>query len=471
MGKINNNSSISKENRQKKECIILRNVNKRSLEANLDSVSLSGFGGLPLLREEERVLSLSEKLASCITDSRKQYLVHHSLEEIIRTRLFQLCLGYEDVNDCDLNRKEPMMRLMVGDSYDKGICSSATMCRFENMVTDDDLLSLQEMFVTIFILSYKGEEPKDIILDCDDTNVDCYGAQEQTLFNNYYMEYCYMPLLIFEGHSGKLIQPLLRPGRRNKTANINDTLQWLIAMLRTAWPNTFITVRGDSHFCSHEFMDWVTEGKDKRSRFITGLSSNSVLDRNPEVKRLQQKAIDHYKRTGLPKKYYGELRYKAGTWNNEQRVIVKAEITNSGGLNTRYIVTNFNVRTDVYGLPWSAPMYLYEKRYCARGKDELYIREFKEAVNGDRLSCHAFKANSLRTFMHAAAYVLMHSLRERAFEGTSLEKATLLTIRERILLTAVCVKVFKTKVILDFAMYNPMADELRHALLFYRKTA
>ena len=161
------------------------------------------------------------------------------------------------------------------------------------------------------------------------------------------------------------------------------------------------------------------------------------------------------------------------TWKDVTMLlfIVKAEVTETRGLNTRYIVTNFNVNTDIYGLPWAAPMYLYEKRYCARGNDEIYIREFKEAVNGDRLSCHVFKANSLRTFLHATAYVLMHSLRERAFEGTPLEKATLLTIRERILLTAVCVKISKTKVILDFAMYNPMADELRHALLFHRKTA
>ena len=456
MCKIKHNSGICKGEREK---ISLGNVNNKSVEANLNNMELSSFGGLTILKKEEEYLSLSGKLASCINDTRSQYLVHHTIEEIIMTRIFQICLGYKDVNDCDRNRMEPMMRLVIGDDYDKEICSSATMCRFENMVTDEDLANIQQMFVTIFILSYNGKAPSHIILDCDDTNVDTYGCQEQTLFNNYYGGYCYMPLLIFEGYSGKMILPLLRPGRRNKTANISDTLKWLIGSIHAAWPDTIITVRGDSHFCSHEFMDWAMNPSVRRVFFITGLASNNVLSSHPVTQRLKQEVMEKYEADGKPVKLYGRISYKAGTWLYPERVIVKVEITQKGELNIRYIVTNIYNMTDAS---------LYERMYCNRGKDELYIKEFKEAVNGDRMSCHSFKANKLRIFIHAAAYVLMHSIRERALFGTKLEKATLLTIRERLLLTAVCIRVMKSKVILDFAMYNPMADELRHALLFYQ---
>lgn len=459
MGKIRHNSSISKGEREK---ISLGKVNKKSFEVNLNNMEMSSFGGLAILRKEEEHLSLSNKLASCINDTRSQYLVHHTLEEIIMTRVFQICLGYKDVNDCDRNRMEPMMRLVIGDDYDKEICSSATMCRFENMVTDEDLANIQRMFVTIFILSYNGKAPSHIILDCDDTNVDTYGCQEQTLFNNYYGGYCYMPLLIFEGYSGKMILPLLRPGRRNKTANISDTLKWLIGCIRAAWPGTIITVRGDSHFCSHEFMDWAMDPSVKKVFFITGLGANSVLSSHPVTKRLTEEVKRSYGAGKKPVKLYGRISYKAGTWLFPERVIVKVEITQKGELNIRYIVTNIYNMTDAN---------LYERMYCNRGKDELYIKEFKEAVNGDRMSCHTFKANKLRIFIHAAAYVLMHSIRERALCNTKLERATLLTIRERLLLTAVSVRVMKSKVTLDFAMYNPMADELRHALLFYQLTA
>ena len=155
------------------------------------------------MRNEESRLGLSRQIASCINDTRRDYLVRHPLHEILMTRIFQICMGYEDVNDCDRTRKDPMMCLGVAGDIDSELCSSATMCRFENMVTEDDLLAIQELFLHLFIQSYEGKAPGHIILDCDDTNVDTYGGQQLTLFNSYYVSYCYMPLLIFEGHSGK----------------------------------------------------------------------------------------------------------------------------------------------------------------------------------------------------------------------------------------------------------------------------
>lgn len=446
------------QNKEKTDRIHLPSIKKKQIEADVSGMSLSSFGGIALLRNEESRLGLSRQIASCINDTRRDYLVRHPLHEILMTRIFQICMGYEDVNDCDRTRKDPMMCLGVAGDIDSELCSSATMCRFENMVTEDDLLAIQELFLHLFIQSYEGKAPGHIILDCDDTNVDTYGGQQLTLFNSYYDSYCYMPLLIFEGHSGKMILPLLRPGRRNKTANIADTLVWVIEVLREAWPETVIMVRGDSHFCSHEFMDWASDPGHRRVLFITGLSANNRLLSENVTKELLTEAWHDYNLYGMPVRKYGHFYYKAGSWLFPQKVVVKAEITAKGEQNVRFIVSNIR-SVDDSGL--------YETTYCGRGKDELYIRQFKEAVNGDRLSCHTFNANRLRIFIHAAAYILLHSIRERALRGTELENANLLTIRERLLLTAVCVRASRRKVILDYPRHNPMRIVLRQALLFY----
>ena len=445
-------------NQEKSEKFHFSAVKNFMVEATTDAMCLSSHGGLLVLRQEEEHLALASQLSSCIHDSRTPYLVRHSLTEILMTRIFQICLGYEDVNDCDRMRRDPMMQLAVDTgALDKELCSSATMCRFENMVTDEDLLRVQEMFVTMFILSYGGKAPGHIILDCDDTNVDTYGCQEQSLFNAYYDSYCYMPLMVFEGYTGKMILPLLKPGRKNKAVSFEDTILWLIACLREVWPNTIITVRGDSHFCSHELMDWACLN-DRRVFIITGLARNNVLENHPVTKEAVERVRHDYELFHHPVRTYGEFRYKAGTWTLQQRVVVKAEYTEKGELNVRFIVTNIR-NIDKQSL--------YENTYCGRGRDELFIRQFKEGVNGDRLSCHTFKANRLRIFIHAAAYMLLHSLRERALRGTSLEKASILTVREKLLLYAVSVRKLKTKVIIDFAKRHPMIEELRHCLHYY----
>ena len=366
MGKI---SHFTDKNQEFSKKIYFPSVNNFKLEATTDAMDLSSHGGLLLLQREEEHLALASQLASCIKDTRTPYLVRHSLEEIIMTRIFQICLGYEDVNDCDRMRRDPMMQLAVDTgALDKELCSSATMCRFENMVTDEDLLRVQEMFLTMFILSYGGKAPGHIILDCDDTNVDTYGNQQLTLFNAYYDSYCYMPLMVFEGYTGRMILPLLKPGRKNKAVSFEDTILWLIACLREVWPNTIITVRGDSHFCSHELMDWACLN-DRRVFIITGLARNNVLENHPVTKEDVERVRHDYELFHHPVRTYGEFRYKAGTWTLQQRVVVKAEYTEKGELNVRFIVTNIR-NIDKQSL--------YENTYCGRGCDELFIRQFKE---------------------------------------------------------------------------------------------
>lgn len=435
-------------------------ANSVKTEANLNATSLSNHGGALLLQETMRRMGIVPELSSCIHETRTPYLIKHSMKEIIFTSILLKCFGYEDCNDCDFLRKDPMMQFAVKPESMSDLCSQPTMTRFENSVTEEDLVRLQDMFVQLFVASYEGEIPEEIILDCDDTNIDTYGKQELTLFNTYYDSFCYMPLLIFEGHSGRMIQPLLRPGRKNKSANINDTLQWLITELRHFWPHTRIIVRGDSHFCSYEFMEWADD--QQGVYYITGISQNNALNNNKIVCLEKEWAKKLYRKNGGEGiKLYNECFYAAKTWAYAHKVVFKVEYTSLSNSvdeqNVRYIVTNLT----------GTPQDLYEKMYCGRGNDELYIREFKEAVNGDRLSCHSFNANRFRIFMHAAAYMVMHRLRMEAMKGTKCETSALKTIRDKVLHCAVSVRVLKTKVVIDYAKYNPMNPILRAAMRYY----
>ena len=457
MCKVNNNNPKSEGNSEKFSFNVTNSVN---IEANLNAASLSSVGGVLLLQETIRKMGIVPELASCIKDKRTPYLVRHSVEDIIFTSILQKCLGYEDCNDCGLLRKDPMMRLAVKPESMSDLCSQPTMTRFENSVTEEDLVRLQDMFVELFVASYYGVVPAEIILDCDDTNIDTYGKQELTLWNTYYDSFCYMPLLIFEGHSGRMIQPLLRPGRKNKTANVNDTLQWLILELRRYWPETRIIVRGDSHFCSYEFMEWAD--KQHNVYYITGLAQNNVLNNNKIVVLEKEWAKKLYRKNGGDGiRLFNECFYAAKTWSYGHKVIFKVEYTDLSDSvddqNVRYIVTNLN----------GTPQELYEKSYCGRGADELCIREFKEALKGDRLSCHSFNANRLRIFLFAAAYMVMHRLRMDAMKGTDCEKAALKTIRDKVLHCAVSVRVLKTKVVLDYSKYHPMNPTLSKAMRYY----
>lgn len=203
-------------------------------------------------------------------------MVVHSQTELLRQRTCQIMAGFEDADDCDRLCRDGILKMCAGRSASDGIdlASQPTMTRLENRLSRKELFDIGEAFIDDFIASYNSE-PDSIIIDADDTTADTYGAQQLTLFNAYYGEYCYIPLLLFEGRSGKLILPILRPGRGNKAINISGLLKRLITKLRKKWKHTQIIVRGDSHFCSHDFMDWATEQQDG-IHFITGLAGHSI---------------------------------------------------------------------------------------------------------------------------------------------------------------------------------------------------
>ena len=438
MSKITNKISDNKtaENSHGK-LFHLSAIQNKNIELSYTGKDISSDGGLLLLKELENQIGIISDIANCLSDNRDQRYTQHSLKQLLSQRIYQIAAGYEDANDCNELRSDSILKICSDQLPISGndLASQPTMSRFENSVRRSELYRIAECFALCFINSYESE-PEVIIIDCDDTNNNAYGNQLQIEYNHYYGEYCFMPLHIYEGLSGKLITTILKPGRRSKATDVFSILKRVICFIRKHWSQTRIVMRGDSHFCSQEFMDW-TKNQYKVS-FITGLTGNQKLHKLSKITK--ESAEKLYAVEKKPVKKYHTFPYKAGTWSEEQRVIVKVEV-NSMGTNIRYIVTDmWNYRTS----------HLYEIGYCARGNAELRIKEHKTYLKSDRTSCHKFEANQLRIFLHSAAYVLIHTLQKEVLKHTQFVNSTMKTIQLKLLKTAAYVRELKTKIKIEF---------------------
>lgn len=416
----------------------------KKIRINFNAPDLSSNGGLALFQGID--CCLLDQIADCIPDWRIPELIHHTIRDMVRQRVGQIACGYEDANDCDTLRHDSALKMLAGRKpSDKAFCSQPTMTRLENHVTKRDLYRIGCLFVENFIKSFK-KAPKRIILDADDTNANTYGTQQLTLFNDYYGEYCYMPLLIYEGLSGKMLLPILRPGRRNKSLNVSKILIRIMKRLHQAWPNCKIELRGDSHFYSHELMDWVRVQHNIFLGFITGLSSNEVLRK--KIDKPLRRWRKYYEKEKKDVRHYYTFRYKAKTWKYEQRVIAKIEI-NAMGENIRFIVaSNKN----------NKPETVY-RHYTKRGEMELWIKDLK-SIRGDRMSCKAFMANQFRLFLYAAADIMLYNLKHDGFEGTEVESFTIETFIKRIMLSAVMIKEQKCAIRINFVPHHKHRAEI-----------
>lgn len=407
----------------------LADFNKKSVELSFTQEHTSNDGGLLLLKEVDQHIGLIDQLSDCINDTRHSGYVKHSIDSMFRQRIMQIAAGYEDANDCNILKDDGILKIC--SNSEQSLASQPTMCRLENQASTKELYQMAKAFIDVFVSSYDSP-PEFIILDCDDTSALAYGQQELSLFNKYYGDNCFMPLHIYEGITGKLITTILKPGRRSKSINVFSIMRKLINYLHTVWPNTLIMLRGDSHFCSKEFMDW--SHLDAKTGFITGLSGNKAL--HDLAKITIDSAEREYAQYGKPLKRYHSFEYKAATWEYSQRVVVKVEV-GSMGTNIRYIVSSLrNIRAKA----------LYEQGYCARGSAELRIKDHKTYLLSDRMSCSSFKANQFRLFLHSAAYVLIHTLQNNVLRGTEFCKATMKTIQLKVLKVAAKVKIMRTKV-------------------------
>ena len=366
----------------------------------------SDAGGL-LLKEIDLRYRITEMAAAVLSDGRQSGKVNHTLIDLLRQRVYQIALGYEDQNDADNLRRDPSLKTMVGrrPQSDPDLSSQPTLCRFENHRGFDELYRLSEFLMELYIRVHPGPR-KAIVLDMDATDDPTHGQQEFTFFHGYYEQHMYHPLLVFDGGDGFPMATVLRPGNTHSGHRSVAILKRLVHRLRQAYPEATILFRADAGFALPEMYDFL-ESND--IRYVIGLITNQRL--RGSVTDLTSKVEHRFEETGQKQRDFTSFWYQAGSRPIRRRVVAKVERLTQG-LNQRFVVTDLDV----------APHFIYDWIYTQRGEAENRIKELKNQLKADRLSCHRFKANQFRLLLHTLAYCLFLLLR-RHLEDTELETA------------------------------------------------
>ena len=437
-------------------------LTRRTVVASFDGGTVSSDGGVLLLAEVDRRLGLLEQFAACFKDHRNPDLVEHSIEELVRQRVFGLALGYEDLNDHDELRTDPLLASVVGKAdptgsdrrqeQDRGkpLAGKSTLNRLElGAVKQDryrkislDTESADRFFVDVFLASHPSA-PKEIVLDLDATDDPLHGEQEGRFFHGYYGGYCYLPLYIFCG--SHLLCARLREANVDASFGAVAELERIVARIRQRWPEVRIIVRGDSGFAREELMSWCeSHGVD----FVLGLARNARLQRALGGELMQARAL--FEESGKAARVFMDFVYRTKkSWSRQRRVVGKAEHL-SKGANPRFIVTSLPSEK------WSAKE-LYEKLYCARGEMENRIKEQQLCLFADRTSTHHLSSNQARLWFSSVAYVLLNELRRLGLTGTDLAQARCDTIRTKLLKIGAQIKVTVRRVWVHLASSYPYA--------------
>lgn len=416
--------------------------------ARFDGGQLSSDGGVLALREIEARLGIAERLAACVTDRRAPERVIHSVADILRFRMLMIAAGYEDGNDADSLRHDPAFKLALGRLPDgAALCSQPTVSRLENLPRPRDLLRMGQAMVALYCASFR-QVPRRITLDIDDTFDAVHGGQQLRLFNAYYDEYGFQPIVVFDGE-GRPVAALLRPARRPTGQEVRGFLRRLIRAIRSHWPRVEILLRADSHYCAPEVLDFC---RAERVDFILGVATTSTLRRNVEA---LERSTAARQAAGTDKlRRYKEFHDGAASWSRVERIIARVEAS-AQGTDTRFVVTN---------LAGGTARTLYEDLYCRRGQAENYIKSWKTHLAADRTSCHRGSANQLRLMLHTGAYWLMWSLRRLMPARSSWRVAQFDTLRLRLLKLAARVVAWKTRVMIHLPTACPDQAILRFAL-------
>jgi hypothetical protein len=407
----------------------------------------SDAGGL-LLREADRKLGLTRRLAACLTDPRDPARVIHEQHSMLAQRVFGIALGYEDLNDHDTLRTDPLFSILADKRPDpeSPLASSPTLCRLENRVDRRSLGRMAEVFVETFLAVHR-RPPRELILDFDATDDRVHGNQEGRFFHGYYDDYCFLPLYVFCGDH--LLAAYLRPSNIDVALHSRAILKLLVRRFRQVWPKVRIIVRADSGFCRWRTMKWC----DQHGVFyVFGLARNKVLE--PMAARFMAQAEDAFERSGRKQRRFHEIRYAAETWDRERRVIVKAERL-AEGPNLRFVVTNLTKRS---------PRKIYDGLYTARGDMENRIKEQQLGLFADRTSCHKFIANQFRLLLASAAYVLVDHLRRTALARTELRSAQVTTIRLKLFKVAARIVTSVRRVVFHLSSGYPYQPVFRLAV-------
>lgn len=443
-------------------------LGRREVVGRFDGGRLTSDGGAILLREVDRGLGLTRRMAGCFRDGRQPGRVEHGVAELVAQRVHGIALGYEDLNDHDRLRADPLLALAVGKADPSGLdrarardrgyalAGSSTLNRLElgapeadekrrrysKIVADSE--ALDGLLVELFLEAH-AEPPEEVWLDLDATDDPVHGAQEGRFFHGYYRHYCYLPLYIFCGEH--LLRARLRPSNIDASAGSVEELEHIVGRLRASWPDTRILIRGDSGFCRDAIMDWCERNG---VGYVLGLARNERLV--GRIEKALRKSRYRHAHTGRSSRRFREFRYRTRkSWSRTRRVVAKAEHL-AKGPNPRFVVTN--LPREVAGA-----QYLYEQLYCARGDMENRIKECQMELFADRTSAATLRANQLRLHFASFAYVLMHGLRRLGLAGTRWAKAQCGTVRVRWLKVAARVRITARKVWLSFSSAYPYRAE------------
>ena len=413
----------------------------KAVVARFDGGKLSSEGGLLALREVECRLGLADRLAGCLKDPRAPERTRHTLADIIRFRMMLIAAGYEDGIDADDLRTDPIFKLALGRlPSGSDLCSQSTISRLENLPDRRALLRLAQAFVEQYCASFR-QVPRRIVLDADDTFDRVHGGQQLRLFNAFYDDYGFQPIVVFDGE-GRFVTAMLRPGKRPTGREIAILLRRLVGAIRAIWPRVEILLRGDSHYTAPEVLDWC---RANRVDFVLGLAPNVALRRHVEALETSTTARFKAAPAGGKLRRYKEFYDAAQSWGRVERIIARVE-TGSEGSDTRFIVTN---------LAAGRPKRIYEALYCARGQAENHIKAWKRHLAADRTSCHEAGANQFRLFLHAGADWLLWSLRRLMPQRSSWRVMQFDTLRLRIIKIAARVVELKKQVRIDLPSSNP----------------
>ena len=429
---------------------------RRRAVLSADAERVSSDGGVVLLRQLDERLGLTTRLTGLLGDRRDSRRVRHSRLEQVRQRVYQICLGYEDCNDADWLRHDPALRLAC-DAEDHAMSSQPTLSRFENAIGGKELNQLCRGYEQSYV-DELATTTELIVLDIDSTDDQVHGDQELMCFHGFYDQHMLHPLLVFDGLSGQLITALLRPGRAHAAKGAITILTRLIRSIRRRCPHASILVRGDSAFAMPKLLDRLEQLDAELGdvEYVIGLAKNSrVLEL---AKPLRTAVEEEFVDRGRFVRRFTWLSYATQSWPAERDVICKVERSHRGE-NPRFVVTTLS--------EFPANL-IYDVAYCARGQAENFIKDLKNALQADRLSCHRFVANAFRLLLHAIAYRLMHALRATvarvapAVEDVSTDRVRLATaqmdtLRLRLLKVAAHVTASVRRVLVRLPRAFPLA--------------
>jgi hypothetical protein len=422
----------------------------RRVEAGFTAGQVSSDGGALLLREVERKINLLGRLAGCFSDGRNPELIEHTLAEMVSQRIYGLALGYEDLNDHEQLRSDPLFGMLSGKrKLEEPLAGKSTLNRLELVGRTGryhkisySAEAIDRLLVDLYIESHCAP-PAEIVLDLDATDIPLYGHQPERFFHGYYDNYCYLPLYIFAGD--QLLCARLRPANQDAAKGSVEEVGRIVAQLRQRWAAVKIVLRADSGFCREELMSWCEQN---HVDYVFGLARNKRLARIIG-QQMQQARLQHHS-TQKAARVFAEFSYQTRkSWSCARRVVAKAEYLDNGE-NPRFVVTSLTAEQ------WVAQG-LYEKFYCARGEMENRIKE-QMCLFADRLSTDEMKGNQLRLYFSALAYTLMEALCRLGLKGTAWAAAQVDTIRLKLLKIGAIVRFSVRRVLLQLSSAYPWKD-------------